>query len=80
MTFAEALDYLTGQDRRHRQQWESTRMLANVVSGVLTGEEINCTFPWDNESEPQEETTAEDLARLRAIARMAEQQLNKSNL
>lgn len=80
MTFAEALDYLTGQDRRHRQQWETTRMLANVVSGVLTGQEINCTFPWDNESEPQEETTEEDLARLRALARLAEQQLNKSNL
>lgn len=77
MTFAEALDYLTGQDRRHRQQWETTRMLANVVSKTLTGEVTDCTFPWDDESEPQEETTEEDLARLRAMARAAEAAMNK---
>lgn len=78
MTFSEAMDYLNGQDRRHRQHWERTRMLANVVYKVLSGKDLDLEFPWDAENQsPEEVTTEEEFAQLRAMARAAEAAMNK---
>ena len=80
MTIAETNSYLSGQDRRARQGWEQTRLLGGLIYKVLTGDDLECPFPWDEDSE-EVTTTPEDLARLRAMARQAEIARNaKGNL
>lgn len=76
LTMSEARAYLTGQDRRHRQSWEQTRMLMSLVHKMLTGENLNMDLPWDEGVAEKEETTAEDLQRLRALARQEESRMN----
>ena len=80
MTLAEASSYLAGQDRRARQGWEQTRLLGGLIYKVLTGEDWDIRFPWD-ENEETDVTTPEDLERLRALGRQFEDKLNaKGNL
>ena len=55
MTFGEAADYIKGQDRRSRQQWEMTRILARVLHKVETGKNLPMSLPWDDENEEEEE-------------------------
>lgn len=79
MTVSEAVSFMTGQDRRHRQQWEMTRELASLVYKVLTGEDYEREFPWDAEREPEEDPdtmTAEELEEQRALARRMEEMVN----
>lgn len=48
LTLSEAYDYVQGQDRRQRQSWEQTRVLANVIRSSFTGEPIkDWVFPWE---------------------------------
>lgn len=82
MTVTETESFLRGQDRRWRQQWEQTRLLAGTVIKVLTGENIELEFPWDGEftADANNSPTQEELDALRARARMLEQQMNAGNL
>ncbi len=79
MTVAEALSFLRGQDRRHRQGWEQTRLLGGLVHKVLTGADWSPQFPWDNEDRPaeSEDTSEEKMRALRALARQVEQTFNR---
>ena len=80
MTVSETASYLSGQDRRHRQQWEQTRLLAGTIVKVLTGEDISLEFPWDSDGDGCTGPTAEELEELRAKAREAERRMNVGNL
>ena len=75
MTLAETNSYLSGQDRRARQSWEQTRLLGGLIHKVLTGEDWDISFPWDEDIE-SDVTTPEDLERLRALARQGEAAAN----
>lgn len=79
MTVAEALSFLRGQDRRHRQGWEQTRLLGGLVHKVLTGADWEPQFPWDKENRPAEsdDTSEEEMRGLRALARQVEQRFNR---
>lgn len=80
MTLAETNSYLSGQDRRARQSWEQTRLLGGLIHKVLTGEDWDMAFPWDDEREAVV-NTPEDLERLRALGRHMEAVMNaKGNL
>lgn len=80
MTIAETNSYLSGQDRRARQGWEQTRLLGGLIYKVLTGDDWECPFPWDEKSE-EVATSPEEMARLRAMAREVEKSFNaKGNL
>ena len=51
LTLSEATDYVQGQDRRHRQSWEQTRVLANIISKCFTGASLDdWKFPWEKDS------------------------------
>lgn len=54
MTREEAEDYIAGQDRRSRQQWEMTRQLGSIICKVVTGEDLNWELPWEDKEEPDE--------------------------
>lgn len=69
MTACEARDYLEGLERRHRQGWEMTRALMGLLCKAFGGGELGMKFPWDK---PEGEATAEDLARLRRMAKAVE--------
>jgi len=48
LTLSEAMDYIHGQDRRQRQSWEQTRVLANIICKCFTGDTIDeWKFPWE---------------------------------
>lgn len=79
MSVGEAKDYIKGLNRRHRQTWEQTRMLCRFVYGAAGGKNFEMALPWDNEDEEREErkeATPEELAALRARARMMEKAMN----
>lgn len=79
MTLAEANSYMAGQNRRTRQSWEQTRLLGGLVYKVLTGQDWECPFPWDETEEVT--TTPEEMERLRALGREMEKVFNaKGNL
>lgn len=81
MTVTETESFLRGQDRRYRQQWEQTRLLAGTVVKLLTGENIELEYPWDGEcANAAEGPSQEELDALRARARMLEQKFNVGNL
>ena len=67
---------MRGQDRRCRQQWEMTRLLAGLVYKVLTGDDYDLQFPWD-ESDESEHMTDKDLEEMRAKARAIEEWANR---
>jgi hypothetical protein len=79
MTMQEAEDYIAGQDRRYRQQWEMTRLLAKLIHKVETGKELKLEFPWDNEEEEERpEATPEELAKLNEEAQRMAEYLNRT--
>ena len=50
LTLSEALDFIHGQDRRSRQSWEQTRVLANVICKCFSGETLDdWIFPWEKD-------------------------------
>lgn len=81
MTMGEALDYIKGQDRRSRQQWEMTRVLAKVLHKVETGKNMTMDFPWDDEDEEKDEerkpATKEELDALNEQARNLAELMSK---
>lgn len=68
LTLSEATDYIKGQDRRHRQQWEMTRLLA--VGLGAEGFEL----PWEKEElhAKSEEEMSEEEKEWEALRRKAE--------
>lgn len=87
MTIDEARSFLRGQDRRHRQGWEQTRLLGGLVHKVLTGQDWEPEFPWDDETagettDNDEDVNVDDYKRLRGLARVLEDKFNaaKGNL
>lgn len=82
MTFGEAYDYIKGQDRRSRQQWEMTRILAKVLHKVETGKNMRLDFPWDDENEEEDEerkpATKEELDALNDKARAIAEKMSKN--
>lgn len=76
MSITEAVRFMKGQDRRHRQDWERSRMLAKVIVKVMTGSDYDLGFPWDNEGKEVEEHTPEQIEELKARARAMEQYMN----
>lgn len=78
----EASDYIKGQDRRSRQQWEMTRVLAKVLHKVETGKNMTMDFPWDDEDEEKEKeerkpATKEELDALNEQARNLAELMSK---
>lgn len=57
LTLSEAMDYIHGQDRRQRQAWEQTRVLANIICKCFIGDTIDeWKFPWEENT-----TSIDDL-------------------
>ena len=77
MSMPEAVSYMRGQDRRSRQQWEQTRLLVTFLHKVLTGEDYEMSFPWDEESAPSEAMTIDDQREMWAKARAMEELVNR---
>ena len=73
LTLAEAIDYIKGQDRRHRQSWCQTRLLAGVVHKLLTGEDFEMKFSWEEEPKKSEEEMSEEERQWEEIKRKAEE-------
>lgn len=72
---------MRGQDRRSRQAWEQTRVLAGLVHKVLTGEDFDMSFPWDGQDDdpdgnPDRMSKAE-LQEMWAKARAMEEMVNR---
>ena len=60
LTLSEALDYIKGQDRRSRQSWEQTRVLAIVFCKFFSGDTLDdWKFPWEESSMTEEEDSEE---------------------
>lgn len=76
MTIAEAVSYMRGQDRRSRQAWEQTRVLAGLVHKVLTGKDLEMDLPWDEEDD-EEQMSAVELQDMQAKARAMEDWINR---
>ena len=77
MTIEEAVSYMRGQDRRCRQQWEQTRQLETLIYKVLTGQDLNMSLPWDEETAATREMTQEELQEMWAKARAMEEMVNR---
>jgi hypothetical protein len=75
MGIHEARDYISGLNRRYRQDWERTRMQVQVFHKVQTGKDLDLEFPWEEEEKP--EATEEDLDRLREKAKIMQELMNK---
>ena len=76
MSVGEAHSYINGFNRRHRQSWEQSRMLCRLVYKVLSGEDLDWNFPWDDEVPEATEATEEQIDALREKARMMEKLMN----
>ena len=68
---------MRGQDRRCRQQWEQTRQLETLIYKVLTGQDLNMSLPWDEETAATREMTQEELQEMWATARAMEEMVNR---
>lgn len=79
LTLSEAIDYIKGQDRRCRQHWERTRFLAATIYKVLTGEELELQFAWEQEPEKSEDEMSEEEKEWEAIKRKAEEYNRRKN-
>lgn len=77
MGLSEAVSYMRGQDRRSRQQWEMTRVLAALVYKVLTGEDYEWGFPWDAEEPEEPPMSGAELEEQRSLARRMEELVNR---
>ena len=79
MGVGEAADYIKGLRRRERSGWEQTRILATTVAKLMGAKDYELELPWDKEREDEdeyEETSAEELERLREKAREMERLMN----
>jgi hypothetical protein len=81
MGLREANDYIMGLNRRHRQQWEQTRLLCRLIHKIETGKELELDYPWDDaddevDSAETEAQHTERLAALRQRAKEMEAELN----
>lgn len=74
MSFSEAQDYVEGLNRRSRQDWERTRFLGGIVYKVLTGKNLDVSFPWDENPE-KEIPNDEEIEELRMKAKLMEKEL-----
>ena len=68
---------MRGQDRRCRQQWEQTRQLETLIYKVLTGQDLNMSLPWDEDTAATREMTPEELQEMWAKARAMEEMVNR---
>lgn len=66
---------MRGQDRRSRQAWEQTRVLAGLVHKLLTDKDLKMDLPWDDEDETQ--MSPEELKDMQAKARAMEDWMNR---
>lgn len=80
MTYAEAIDYITGLQRRYRNGWEQTRLSVDIAARCAGNEDgVPITFPWDDDFEAKEKTKAvssEDLRAMKEEARELERLIN----
>ena len=77
MSVVEAKDYIEGLNRRHRQNWEMTRLLGRLFVKVETGKDWDVDFAWENEPGEERETPTEEvLNELRKKAKMMEERMN----
>ncbi|MBQ8191149.1 MAG: hypothetical protein IJZ45_05235 [Bacteroidaceae bacterium] len=79
MGVGEAADFIKGLRRRERSGWEQTRILATTVAKLMGAKDYELELPWDKEREDEdeyEETSAEELERLREKAREMERLMN----
>ena len=67
---------MLGQDRRCRQQWEQTRLLAGLVYEILTGEDYDLPFPWDESAAEIKRMSSDELENMQAKARAMEKWMN----
>lgn len=77
MSLTETRDYIAGLNRRYRQNWEMTRLTAQVFHKVQTGKDLELDFPWEVEEKP--EPTEEEMNVLREKAKKMERIMNKKN-
>lgn len=68
---------MRGQDRRCRQQWEQTRQLETLIYKILTGQDLNMSLPWDEDTAAAREMTQEELQEMWAKARAMEEMVNR---
>ena len=68
---------MRGQDRRSRQQWEQTRVLAGLVHKVLTGKDLEMELPWDEPDDDDVRMSDAELEDMQAKARAMEDYMNR---
>jgi hypothetical protein len=54
MGIGEARSYIAGLNRRHRQEWEQTRLLCRLIHKIETGKDFDMELPWDEEDDEAE--------------------------
>ena len=81
MTFAEVVAFLDGLNRRNRESWEQTRIVAHVIAQANSTKQLEASdvlrFPWDEEQDKKKrsDVSDEDIKRLRKEAKLIEQQI-----
>lgn len=81
MDFIEVDSFLEGLNRRNRDAWEQTRLLGYLIAQCNSTKKLKQTdiirFPWDELHEEKKDTSVsdEDIERLRAMAKIVEEQL-----
>ena len=83
MDFIEVESFIDGLNRRNRESWEQTRLIGFIIAQSNSSKTLKQTdilkFPWDDEEEKEDTSvTDEEIARLRAKAKMVESQLNEN--
>lgn len=71
LTLAEALDFLKGQDHRHREHWLMTKILSEVCAAPYTPEDSEpwmLNLPWLEDKPEIKPTTDEEREHLRMKA------------
>lgn len=80
MDFIEVESFIDGLNRRNREAWEQTRLLAFIIAQSNSTRTLKQTdilrFPWDEEEKKDTSVTDEEMQRLRAKAKEVESQLN----
>lgn len=64
LTFRDASDYIAGMERRYRNAWEQSRLVADVVAKVAGNKGgTGLVFPWEEEerAERRAAPTEEEL-------------------
>ena len=79
MDFIEVESFIDGLNRRNREAWEQTRLLAFIIAQSNSTRTLKQTdilrFPWDEEEKKDTSVTDEEMQRLRAKAKEVESQL-----